>query len=126
LALAHFQMITPALIHRWLPQAAGNQLGLKAHIGRLHDKADPERTMAMKAPRWTTVSESQYPWEREAIEFLREHLPERDPWQAWSNFEFIDDDGKVNEVDALVLSPFGLFLLEIKSRPGELDGDAHT
>jgi hypothetical protein len=32
--------------------------------------------------------------------------------RAWANFEFIDDDGKVNEVDALILSPGGLFLVE--------------
>lgn len=34
--------------------------------------------------------------------------------------------GKVNEVDALVLSPTGLFLIEIKSRPGVVAGDTHT
>jgi hypothetical protein len=45
---------------------------------------------------------------------------------VWANFEFIDDVGKVNEVDALVLSPRGLFLIEIKSRPGDITGDAGT
>ena len=80
----------------------------------------------MKAPRWTVVSPSAYEWEREALEFLREHLPDRDPWRAWSNFEFVDDDGRVNEVDLLVLSPAGLLLVEIKSRPGTIDGDAHS
>ena len=30
------------------------------------------------------------------------------------------------EVDALVLSPAGLFLVEIKSRPGTVTGDTHT
>ena len=38
----------------------------------------------------------------------------------------IDDDGKVNEVDLLVLAPGGLFLVEIKSRPGVLTGDTRT
>ena len=80
----------------------------------------------MKAPRWTVVSPSAYEWEREALEFLREHLPDRDPWRAWSNFEFVDDDGRVNEVDLLVLGPAGLLLVEIKSRPGTIDGDAHS
>ncbi|KAA0575160.1 BREX system serine/threonine kinase PglW [Azospirillum sp. B21] len=82
--------------------------------------------MAMGPQRWLTITESPFPWEREALEFLRGHLPDRDPWYAWSNVEFIDDEGKVNEVDALVLSPHGLFLVEIKSRPGRLDGDAHS
>jgi serine/threonine protein kinase len=82
--------------------------------------------MAMSPGRWTTITESQLPWEREALDWLRAHLPDRDPWHVWSNFEFIDDDGKVNEVDALVLSPLGLFLVEIKSRPGVVSGDPHT
>jgi Protein kinase domain/Nuclease-related domain len=65
-------------------------------------------------------------WEREALEFLREHLPDYEPWRAWSNLEFVDDEGRVNEVDLLVLSPAGLILVEIKSRPGTIDGDAHS
>jgi serine/threonine protein kinase len=80
----------------------------------------------MKPPRWTVVSASSYEWEREALEFLREHLPDHDPWRAWSNFEFVDDEGRVNEVDLLVLTPAGLLLAEIKSRPGTIDGDAHN
>ncbi len=82
--------------------------------------------MAMNSPRWTAVTESQFPWEREALDWLRARLPDYNPWQAWANFEFIDDAGKVNEIDALVLSPAGLFLIEIKSRPGLVTGDTHT
>src|ERR1700682_3742613 len=77
----------------------------------------------MKPPRWTVVSPSAYEWEREALE---EHLPDHDPWRAWSNFEFVDDEGRVNEVDFLVLGPAGLILVEIKSRPGTIEGDAHS
>lgn len=76
--------------------------------------------------RWSAITASQFPWEREALDWLREQLPDGEPWHAWSNFEFIDDEGRGNEVDALVLSPQGLFLIEIKSRPGVLTGDAHT
>lgn len=82
--------------------------------------------MAMNSPRWSAITESQFPWEREALEWLRGHLPNHDPWHAWTNFEFVDDEGKVNEVDGLVLSPTGLFLIEIKSRPGVVAGDTHT
>ena len=79
----------------------------------------------MRAPRWTAISQSEFTWEREALDFLRTHLPDNEPWHAWSNFEFIDDEGRVNEVDALVLTPAGLVLVEVKSRPGTLRGDAH-
>lgn len=82
--------------------------------------------MTMGPSRWHAIAESNFAWEREALDWLREQLPDRDPWHVWSNFEFIDDQGKVNEVDALVLSPAGLFLVEIKSRPGRVSGDAHS
>lgn len=82
--------------------------------------------MSMSGNRWHVIAESNFPWEREALEWLRAQLPDRDPWNVWTNFEFIDDEGKISEVDALVLSPAGLFLVEIKSRPGTVDGDAHT
>ncbi|MBU3694910.1 MAG: NERD domain-containing protein, partial [Rhodocyclaceae bacterium] len=82
--------------------------------------------MTLSADRWQAIAQSEFAWEREALEWLREHLPDRDPWHVWTNFEFIDDTGKVCEVDALVLSSAGLFLVEIKSRPGELRGDAHS
>lgn len=82
--------------------------------------------MAMKPKQWSAITQSAFDWEREALEFLREHLPEHEPWHAWTNFEFIDDQGRVNEVDALVLSPQGLFLIEIKSRPGDVKGDTHS
>lgn len=75
---------------------------------------------------WNTLSESKYPWERDALDFVRERLPSHEPYRAWSNFEFIADDGSINEVDLLVFSPYGFFLIEIKSRPGQLVGDAGT
>lgn len=82
--------------------------------------------MTLSQARWHVIAKSNFAWEREALDWLRSHLPDRDPWHVWTNFEFIDDEGKVSEVDALVLSPAGLFLVEIKSRPGILTGDAHS
>jgi Nuclease-related domain len=80
----------------------------------------------MNLSRWTVVSQSPFAWERDALDFARTHLPDHEPWRAWSNFEFIDDEGRVNEVDLLVLAPGGLVLIEIKSRPGTVVGDAHS
>ncbi|SOE66883.1 serine/threonine protein kinase [Burkholderia sp. D7] len=82
--------------------------------------------MTLSASRWHVIADSNFSWEREALEWLRANLPDRDSWHVWTNFEFIDDEGKVSEVDALVLSPAGLFLVEIKSRPGVLRGDTHS
>lgn len=80
----------------------------------------------MSSTNWTTVTESSFPHEREALEFIRARFPGTDKYRAWSNFEFIADDGSVNEVDLFVLTPMGIFLIEIKSRPGTITGDAGT
>ena len=75
---------------------------------------------------WNTIAESNFPWEREALDFIRKQFPDHEPYRAWSNFEFIATDGSINEVDLLVLTPQGFFLIEIKSRPGRLFGDPGT
>ena len=74
--------------------------------------------MDPKSPRWKEITRSEFPWEREALTFVRERLPDHEPYRAWSNFEFIGLDGSINEVDVLVLTPKGFFLIEIKSAPG--------
>ncbi len=80
----------------------------------------------MPTGNWTTITESKFPWERDALEFVRQQFPDHEPYRAWANFEFIADDGSINEVDLLVFTPEGFFLIEIKSRPGQLTGDAGT
>ena len=75
---------------------------------------------------WTSFAESPYPWERDALDFVRTNLPTHEPFRAWSLFEFIAFDGSVNEVDLLVYAPYGFFLIEIKSHPGKITGDGGT
>jgi serine/threonine protein kinase len=82
--------------------------------------------MGLSPQRWKCVTESVFPWEAEALEYLRAALPDCDPYYGWSNFSFIADDGTVNEIDALIATPRGLFLIEIKSDDGELRGDRGT
>ena len=80
----------------------------------------------MSSERWKQITPSQFPWEREALDYVREHMPDCDPYRVWANFEFIADDGTSNESDILVLTPRGFFLVEIKSKPGMLSGDRAT
>jgi hypothetical protein len=61
----------------------------------------------MTKSNWIIVVESQYPWERDALDFVRQRFPDHEPYRAWSNFEFIADDGSINEVDLLALTPQG-------------------
>lgn len=80
----------------------------------------------MDSDRWVEGSASEFPHEREALAYLRNGMPNHDPYRAWSNVEFIDSNGRLNEVDAIVATPKGVFLIEIKSWPGKLFGDSLT
>jgi serine/threonine protein kinase len=53
-------------------------------------------------------------------------LPDRAPFQAWSNFEFRDRQGKWHEVDLLVLGESRLHLVELKHYRGTISGNAYT
>ena len=86
-------------------------------------RTKPEPAMDAASPRWREITVSEYPWERDALAFVRGRLPDIEPYQVWTNFEFIADDGSINEVDLLALTPKGFFLVEIKSAPGVVEGD---
>ena len=74
---------------------------------------------------WKHISPSQFPWEQNALDFGQRALPDRESFRAYSNFEFIADDGSINEVDLLVVSRYSIFLVEIKSRPGDTGQQRH-
>lgn len=76
--------------------------------------------------RWHQITPSEFPWEREALGFVRQGLPDHEPYRAWANLEFLSEDGSIHEVDLLVLSPKGFYLVEIKSWTGTLEGDSST
>jgi hypothetical protein len=57
--------------------------------------------MALSNTKWKRLAQSRFPHEREAQEFLAQELPDSDPTLLYTNFEFIADDGSVNEVDAV-------------------------
>ena len=57
---------------------------------------------------------------------MRECFPDQEPFRAWSSFEFMAEDGSINEVELLVISLDKIYLVEIKSRPGRVSGDAGT
>ena len=75
--------------------------------------------------RWIQVTPSEFPWEQAALRFVKDGLPDHEPYRAWANFEFIEG-GAIGEVDLFVISPKGLFLVEIKSWPGTIRGDQGT
>jgi serine/threonine protein kinase len=76
--------------------------------------------------RWTQCTPSEYAWERSALAYLKSVIPDREPYRAWANAEFIGADGSVNEIDLLLIAPAGIVLVEVKSWSGVLTGDAGT
>ena len=69
---------------------------------------------------------SPYPWEREALQYVRERMPATEPYRAWSNFSFSARSGHIREVDLFIAVPHGLFLIEIKGHPGRARNDGGT
>src|SRR6266511_990243 len=84
--------------------------------------SEPADGTYMGSQLWTEGA-SPWPHEREALAFVRARFPGYEPYRAWTNVEFIAEDGSVNEVDLLAITPRGFFLVEIKSWPGVLFGD---
>ena len=80
----------------------------------------------MESPRWTIITPSQYEWERRGLDFIRTGLPDHDPYRAWANFEFQTPDGAIYEVDLLVLTKQGFWLVECKAWSGRIWGDTGT
>jgi serine/threonine protein kinase len=65
--------------------------------------------------------------EEEALAWLEAALPGYAPYSTWAPFSFQTDDGRRYEVDALVLTPRCLYVLELKAWRGSVvDGDART
>jgi len=80
----------------------------------------------MESPRWNIITPSQYEWERRGLDFIRTGLPDHDPYRAWANFEFQTADGAIYEVDLLVLTKQGFWLVECKAWAGRIWGDTGT
>lgn len=80
----------------------------------------------MEPPRWKIITPSQYNHERDALDFVRAGLPDHDTYRAWTNFEFQTDDGAIYEVDLLVLTKQGFWLVECKAWHGRISGDVGT
>lgn len=82
--------------------------------------------MQPDSKRWVEVTPSEYAHERGGLAAVREALPDTDPYRAWSNFTFTSSDGRMYEVDLLVIGPSGLHLVELKHWRGKITGDGQT
>jgi len=80
----------------------------------------------MESPRWNIITPSKFEWERRGLDFIRTGLPDHDPYRAWANFEFQTSDGAIYEIDLLVLTKQGFWLVECKAWSGRIWGDTGT
>ncbi|MFC8796909.1 BREX system serine/threonine kinase PglW [Promicromonospora sp. NPDC057138] len=78
--------------------------------------------MSPDSPNWIPLGPSATPKEQEALDRLRETLPDDGLTTAWTNLTFIDDSGRIAEVDALILTPAGFFVAELKGWHGTIRG----
>jgi hypothetical protein len=77
------------------------------------------------SPRWHVAGQPVHDAEKAAQDHIRELLPDVEPYQGWTNFEFIGFPlrrGQIHEVDLAVMTQHKLFLIEIKSFHGRLVG----
>lgn len=76
--------------------------------------------------RWNQAGPSEFPWEQDALDHVRDLMPDTEPYRAWAIFAFTAATGHVRDVDLLMAVPAGLFLIEIKSHPGRLTNQGGT
>ena len=76
------------------------------------------------AENWNEQGESPYPYEREALAWVRKWFPQHEPWRAFARFTFPGSDGRDHEIDLLVAGPTGCFLIEFKGYEGRISGGA--
>ncbi|MEU4450203.1 BREX system serine/threonine kinase PglW [Nocardioides sp. NPDC023903] len=62
------------------------------------------------------------PAEQKALDDFRELLPEDGITTAWANLTFIDNNGRSAEIDVLLLTKSGLYVVELKGWHGTIRG----
>ncbi|MGH1549194.1 nuclease-related domain-containing protein [Leifsonia poae] len=82
--------------------------------------------MRADSPLWRVMGDPAQAQEAEALDRVRELLPDDGIARAWANVTFTDNDGRLNEVDVLALTRAGLTLIELKGWHGEITGDQQT
>ncbi|MDT0208995.1 protein kinase domain-containing protein [Curtobacterium sp. BRD11] len=75
---------------------------------------------------WRVMGDPAHAQEAAALARVRALLPDDGIARAWVNVTFTDADGRLNEVDALVVTRSGLLLVELKGWHGQIVGDQST
>lgn len=73
--------------------------------------------MPVPSDRWKVITPSRFPHEQEGLDHLRATLGE-EVYHAWCNFEIADRWGRLLEIDLMLLTTVGLYLVELKAWDG--------
>ncbi|AMB59188.1 BREX system serine/threonine kinase PglW [Microterricola viridarii] len=76
--------------------------------------------MKADSPNWIVMGKPAQSLEGAALSDLRELLPDDGITTAWVNLTFVANGGGFNEVDVLLLTKAGLFVVELKGWHGQL------
>lgn len=79
--------------------------------------------MKPDSPNWVVMGEPASPEEAAALDTFRELLREDGITCAWVNLTFFDLNGRAGEVDVLLLTRRGFFVVELKGWHGTISGD---
>lgn len=82
--------------------------------------------MQPMSTRWETLGDSASPAEQAALDAFRELLPDDGITRAWANLTFIDQRGRTAEIDVLLLTKVGFFVVELKGWHGTVTGTQQT
>lgn len=89
-------------------------------------RAKPKPGPPPAVRRWFQERPSEYPWEQQGLDHIREQMPNVEPYRAWATFSFTGNSGRVNECDLFIAVPAGLFLVELKGHPGVAVNNGNT
>ncbi len=78
------------------------------------------------SPQWHDVGQPASAAEAEALQAIKELLPDAALAWAWSNVAFISVNGRLAETDLLLLTKTGLTLVELKGWHGKIGGNQQT
>lgn len=81
--------------------------------------------MRTDSPLWRVMGDAAQAQEAEALAKVRDLLPDDGIARAWANVTFTDNAGRLNEVDILLLTRSGLYVVELKGWHGEITGNQH-
>jgi serine/threonine protein kinase len=73
---------------------------------------------------WQVMGDPATPAEAAALDAFRELLPDDGITTAWANLTFINDEGRTAEVDVLLLTAQGMYLVELKGWHGTIRGNS--